>query len=210
LTNRPWRGGLDSKLALVRYSHLDGFISITRDRDAGRVYPDPISGSPRIEYTPSAFDAANNLEGMIATAKVCYVTGATEIHAFVPGLDPFIRESLAKDTMQEELVERVDSGINDPAFSAWLERLRQVGNKPPVTAWSSAHQMGTCRMSRNEDEGVVDKNGKVWGVEDLFVADASVFPSASGVNPMITTMAIADWISSGIGSGLDKEGKRVT
>jgi choline dehydrogenase-like flavoprotein len=32
----------------------------------------------------------------------------------------------------------------------------------------------------------------------LYVADASVFPSASGVNPMITVMAISDWISRGI------------
>lgn len=64
--------------------------------------------------------------------------------------------------------------------------------------------MGTCRMSATSKSGVVDPRGKVWGVDDgLYVADASVFPSASGVNPMVSVMGLADWISSGV----IKEGK---
>jgi choline dehydrogenase-like flavoprotein len=39
--------------------------------------------------------------------------------------------------------------------------------------------------------GVVDCDGAVHGVRGLFVADASVFPLASGVNPMLTIMALA-------------------
>ena len=58
--------------------------------------------------------------------------------------------------------------------------------------------MGTCRMSARAADGVVDPRGRVWGATDLYVADASVFPSASGVNPMITNMAIADWITQGV------------
>jgi len=47
--------------------------------------------------------------------------------------------------------------------------------------------------------------GRVWGTEGLYVADASVFPSASGVNPMVTTMGIADWISWGVAEELKRE-----
>ena len=57
-------------------------------------------------------------------------------------------------------------------------------------------------MSAVEKEGVVDPTGRVWGTEGLYVADASVFPSASGVNPMVTNMAISDWISRGVADGL--------
>jgi choline dehydrogenase-like flavoprotein len=53
-------------------------------------------------------------------------------------------------------------------------------------------------MSSTEDNGVVDSMGKVWGKQGLYVADSSVLPSASGVNPMITTLALADWISRGL------------
>ena len=82
--------------------------------------------------------------------------------------------------------------------------IRKKGLTLPEAAFGSAHQMGTCRMSSSEKgrkgqpAGVVDPTGKVWGTEGLYVADASVFPSASGVNPMITTMAISDYISRGI------------
>ena len=66
--------------------------------------------------------------------------------------------------------------------------------------------MGTCRMSAKAKEGVVDPRGQVWGTEGLYVADASVFPSASGVNPMVTTLAIADWIGKGVCEDLRGEG----
>ena len=57
-------------------------------------------------------------------------------------------------------------------------------------------------MSSHSGAGVVDPKGKVWGTEGLYIADASVFPSASGVNPMVTVMAIADWIARGIAEEL--------
>jgi choline dehydrogenase-like flavoprotein len=59
-------------------------------------------------------------------------------------------------------------------------------------------------MSGAPRSGVVDVRGKVWGIEGLYVADASVFPSASGVNPMITTMAFGEWIGRRVVEGLVK------
>jgi len=55
----------------------------------------------------------------------------------------------------------------------------------------SAHQMGTARMHRESAQGVVDERGRVHGYDGLYVMDASVFPAASGVNPMLTVMALA-------------------
>jgi choline dehydrogenase-like flavoprotein len=83
-------------------------------------------------------------------------------------------------------------------FEAWLEKLQAHGNKPPLTPFASAHQMGTCRMAAKAKDGVVDGSGRVHGVEGLYVADASVFPSASGVNPMVSVMALADWIATAL------------
>jgi choline dehydrogenase-like flavoprotein len=50
--------------------------------------------------------------------------------------------------------------------------------------------MGTARMGA-PGAGAIDPEGRVYGVEGLYVADASAFPSASGVNPMLTIMALA-------------------
>lgn len=155
------------------------------------------TGTPRIDYTPSDFDREHTLDGVEALTKICYVTGATEIQPHYPGLEPFIKP--ASQQGEEGADGRVgDPEFTDKAFATWLKRVRQVGNSAPVAMWTSAHQMGTCRMGKSEEDGVVDERGRVWGREGLYVADASVFPSASGVNPMITVLAIADWISRGI------------
>jgi len=55
----------------------------------------------------------------------------------------------------------------------------------------TVHLMGTCRMGRDRHEGVVDSRGKVFGYGNLFVADASVFPTHLGVNPMETIWVLA-------------------
>lgn len=196
----PWSGGLDSKIRFLKSRRSNSFISLTRDRDSGRVTREPRTGGPRIEYTASDFDREHTLEGVQALAKICYVSGATEIQPHLPGLEPFLKSPDQQgEPDSDDTQGRVkDPEFSDPAFGAWLKKVRQVGNRAPLAMWTSAHQMGTCRMGASEDEGVVDGRGRVWGREGLYVADASVFPSASGVNPMITVMAISDWISRGI------------
>jgi choline dehydrogenase-like flavoprotein len=54
----------------------------------------------------------------------------------------------------------------------------------------SAHQMGTCRMGADPKNSVTNENGEVHGVKGLFVCDGSLFPSASGVNPMLSIMGL--------------------
>jgi choline dehydrogenase-like flavoprotein len=54
------------------------------------------------------------------------------------------------------------------------------------------HHMGTTRMSRDPDRGVVDEHGQVHGVGNLFVTGSSVFPTGLGhVNPTLTIVALA-------------------
>tara|TARA_B110000196_G_scaffold306819_1_gene305815 strand:- start:6030 stop:7631 length:1602 start_codon:yes stop_codon:yes gene_type:complete len=55
----------------------------------------------------------------------------------------------------------------------------------------SSHHSGTTRMSLNKSDGVVDKNCKVHGVRNLYVAGSSVFRSAGSVNPGLTNMAMS-------------------
>jgi len=194
----------------MKYRHTNAFISISRDRDTGRIYQDAGTGLPRIQYTPSAFDRAHAMEGVVAIAKMCYITGATEIHVANTGVKPFIRDlessilSTSSTTLSAE--DGADLGITDPRFSAWLTELKRVGNKPPLATFGCAHQMGSNRMSVKAKDGVVDPKGRVWGTEGLYVSDASVFPSASGVNPMVTNMAISDWISRGVSRELRSAG----
>lgn len=53
-------------------------------------------------------------------------------------------------------------------------------------------------MGISPQTSVVKPTGETWEVKNLYVADASVFPTASGVNPMVTIEAIALHIASNI------------
>ncbi|OQE20134.1 hypothetical protein PENFLA_c017G06999 [Penicillium flavigenum] len=184
----PWRDSLEYKLWAAKMRRSTSFITLTKDRDTGRVYPDPVDGRCRIDYTVSAFDRKHIVEAMIACAKIAYITGATEFHTVYRDLPPFIRPEASDPEAPD--------GTNDAALQNWIDELRRKSPLNPRRGlFASAHQMGTCRMSKSPKLGVVDPNCQVWGTDGLYVVDASVFPSASGVNPMVTNMAIADWAS---------------
>jgi len=53
------------------------------------------------------------------------------------------------------------------------------------------HQIGTTRMGQTEKTGVVDKNCRVFGINNLFVAGTSVFASSGHANPTLTAVALA-------------------
>ncbi|KAJ5820442.1 hypothetical protein N7474_006033 [Penicillium riverlandense] len=187
----PWRDGLDYKLFAARINHSSSFITLTKDRDSGRVYPDPADGRVRVDYSVSAFDRKHIVEGLIASAKIAYISGAKEFHTTYRDIPPFIRPNASTPGAPE--------GTNDAALQSWIAQLRR---KSPLNLerglFASAHQMGTCRMGKSPKSSVVDPICQVWGTKGLYVVDASVFPSASGVNPMVTNMAIADWASRNI------------
>ena len=64
------------------------------------------------------------------------------------------------------------------------------------------HQMGTAGMGADPSRGAVDGRGESFEVRGLYVADGSAFPAPSGVNPMITIMAIADQVARAVADGL--------
>lgn len=57
---------------------------------------------------------------------------------------------------------------------------------------SHAHQMGTTRMSENPKYGVVNKNLKIHGFKNIFMAGSSVFPTGGGCNPTFTVVMLSE------------------
>ncbi len=53
------------------------------------------------------------------------------------------------------------------------------------------HHLGTARMGRDEAEGVVDRNGAVFGIPNLFIASSAVFTTSGRANPTLTIVALA-------------------
>jgi choline dehydrogenase-like flavoprotein len=87
-------------------------------------------------------------------------------------VDRYIKANLGKVTFSE-------NGLND------------FINKKIYSFNSSAHHLGTTRMSNDPAYGVVDKNCLVHGMTNLYVAGSSIFPTGGHVNPTFTIVAMA-------------------
>jgi choline dehydrogenase-like flavoprotein len=70
--------------------------------------------------------------------------------------------------------------------------------KPEISG--AYHQMCTTRMSDDATTGVVDRNGRVHGLENLYVGGSSVFASSGVSNPTYTivqlTLRLADHLDT--------------
>jgi choline dehydrogenase-like flavoprotein len=108
-------------------------------------------------------------QGILAAASDLFDAGAVRVHL------------ASKDPISFEAAQRADL----PALlNASVEDQGDLN-------LATAHPQGGNAISTNPDLAVVDGDFQVRGVSGLFVADASLFPAACGVNPMLTTMALA-------------------
>jgi choline dehydrogenase-like flavoprotein len=74
-----------------------------------------------------------------------------------------------------------------------LKMLKYDVNDHSDITLGTGHPQGGNILSRNRKIGVVDEQLKVYGYDNLFITDASVFPTAVGVNPQISVMTMADY-----------------
>ncbi|HET7295558.1 MAG TPA: GMC family oxidoreductase, partial [Gemmatimonadales bacterium] len=65
-------------------------------------------------------------------------------------------------------------------------------------AFTTAHQVGSCRMADSKDHGVVDASGEVFGYPGLYVSDGAAIPSSLAVNTSLTILANAERIATGL------------
>jgi choline dehydrogenase-like flavoprotein len=167
----PWRDPAQYRSLLEQISRTVGIGVLLRDRDGGRVTIDG-QGNAVSHYALSPFDRAHLRGGFIGAARILEAAGARLIfsaHAQWCGYEPGVRGSL------DSFVQAMDNAGWDAARLALF----------------SFHIMGSARMGGSAKTSATDPEGQTWEVRNLFVTDSSSFPSASGVNPMISIEAIA-------------------
>lgn len=79
------------------------------------------------------------------------------------------------------------AGLPAPVLASWV----RDGDFDAAAIIDMAHSAGTTRMATDPAKGVVDRDCKVHGVEGLYVAGASVFPTSGHANPTLMITALA-------------------
>jgi choline dehydrogenase-like flavoprotein len=120
-------------------------------------------------------------------------------------LDPSVRDvrghPVARVTYRPHRHEIVASGLHGPRLVRVLEEMgatwTMVATSPGVEGSRmspipiSRHVMGTTRMGEDASTSVVDPFGRVHGLENVVVADSSVFVTSAGYGPTLTLVALA-------------------
>jgi choline dehydrogenase-like flavoprotein len=170
----PWNGAQQHEQDLRVLRKCAVMIALVRDRGEGRV---GANGSGGISYKVGDYDARHLKLGIEKLAHLALAAGASRVQT--------LHNSPLTAHNAEDL----------PAFTRATHRASSRANRLGIF---SAHQMGTARIHRDAQSGVVDENGRVHGHANVYVADSSVFPLASGVNPMLTIMALAHAIAGAV------------
>src|ERR1700676_3147902 len=167
----PWREPGHYRSLLGKLSNTMAIGVLLRDRDGGRVKLDS-EGNPVAHYALSEFDRAHLRSGFIGAASILEAAGARLIfspHAKWSAYEPGRSGSL----------------------DSFTQAMDAAGWDSGRLALFSFHIMGSARLGGSAKTSATNPEGETWEVRNLFVMDGSSFPSASGVNPMISIEAIA-------------------
>jgi len=158
------------KELMARMGDAAVFIAIARDHGAGQVCLDA-RGEALVTYPlDDAVDQKNLRRGLAELARVHAAAGAREIHA-TGGVTALWRRGEDLNAFVARLAEAPIGAGGQPTFSA--------------------HQMGSARMGTDPTTSVADPWGQLHDVKGVWIGDTSAFPTAVGVNPMVTCMALA-------------------
>jgi choline dehydrogenase-like flavoprotein len=73
----------------------------------------------------------------------------------------------------------------------WASQIEVAHEQPNRITLFSAHQMGSARLGRDPSTSAANPEGELHDTAGVWIGDASAFPSATGVNPMISVMTLA-------------------
>ncbi len=171
--------GRSHQEAMLDFGHVGSIGVHLADRSRGRVGLGA-EGSLRASYRLTGDDADRIAFGIARAAEVHFAAGATEVYPNIARV-----------------------GVLKPGELAQFEA---TSFKPSELRLEAFHPMGTARIAADPREGACAVDGSVHGVRGLYVADASLFPTSVGVNPMMTIIAFAKQVARGVAG----EGFRLT
>lgn len=148
---------------MARADHLMVLGAMVSDKPSGRVVGTP--AGTLIGYSLAGDDAYRLKRALIAMGELAFAAGAHEVLTGIPG------HETASDL--DELIEAV----------------RRTDIKALHLA--AFHPTGTARMGRDPQRCPVRPDGRLRGVDGVWLADASILPSCPEVNPQVSIMAMS-------------------
>jgi choline dehydrogenase-like flavoprotein len=155
----------DHRNNMRRYDRLTSVGVLVGTQGNAVTRPTGLTGRD-IQFTPTGEDWKTLLDGLLLAGDILLAGGARTVM-------PHTFEYMEFDS--KDAWHRFPSKLRDPSDMTL----------------GTGHPQGGNRLSAQRALGVLDPEFKVWDYENLFVCDASAFPTSIGVNPQLTVMALA-------------------
>ena len=166
----PWLNGAQHKELTRKYRYRADWVFIVKDRGAGTVTIDENGQSTFWYPFTDELDRRHFREAAVTSIRMHEAAGAQQI--FLAG-QPFAPWNRGED------------------LEAFIAKVNELPIGPGGTPVFSAHQMCSAKLGSDPQTSVAKPNGELHDVTGVWIADASGMPSCSGVNPMVSTMALA-------------------
>jgi choline dehydrogenase-like flavoprotein len=166
----PWFSGAQHKELTRRYRYRADWVFIVKDRGAGSVTIDENGQSVHWYPFTDELDRRNFREAIVTSIRMHEAAGAQQIYS---AGQPFAPWNRGED------------------LEAFIEKVNQVPIGPGGTPVFSAHQMCSAQLGSDPQTSVAKPTGELHDTTGVWIADASGMPTCSGVNPMLSTMALA-------------------
>jgi choline dehydrogenase-like flavoprotein len=129
------------------------------------------NGDPQLDYKIPQANVTPMRESLVMMARIHLAAGASSVYVMRnPPLE------VKSDAMFEE-IRKIDF------------------TRPQSASIFTVHVMGGCQMNSNDKRRCVNTDFKFRDKKNLWVTDASIFPTALGANPQVTIYSLALWAS---------------
>jgi choline dehydrogenase-like flavoprotein len=166
-----WRSGSQHFEYMAAAKFLSGVGIIVRDKGSGEVRVGR-DGQPVVRYRMADVDQKHLRAGVEGAARILEAAGAQKIFA-----------------SQNRLVEYRPG--QSGSLASFMAEADACGYQNGQVALGSFHIMGSARMGGSPVGSVCNPEGETWEVRNLWVCDGSSFPTACGVNPMVSIESTA-------------------
>ena len=139
----------------------------------------------------SSRDRRNLTHGLQEAARILRAAGALRMGSL------HLRECSVGDGREP---------IRGAEFDAFIDRMGRLGIRENGVALFSAHPMGSARAGTDPRTSAAKPTGESHDVRNLWIGDGSLLPTAPGVNPMISIMALAARTAGFIRERLSRRG----
>jgi choline dehydrogenase-like flavoprotein len=168
--NYPWENGAEHKRLMQAFRWHAPFISVARDHGSGEVTLDEHGRAVVRWGLDDPIDRRLAVRAHVELCRIQHAAGAVEVFT---GHRRELRWKQGED------------------FDAFLAKVEAASYEPNDVSCFTAHQMGSCRMGSDPQTSVADGRGELHDTKGVWIGDGSAFPTAPGVNPMVSIMSLA-------------------